>query len=180
MAPDPRGLVGSFRHLDELVDAVKSAQAAGIKVADVFSPVPVEEVQELVSPGRSPVRFVTFAGGVSGLVAGMALALLTSQVWNLVVGGKPVNSIIPFLVVGFELTILLGAISTLVALFHFGRLPHVTFPGPAYRAEFSDDRFGLWLDCDDADQGAARELLEQAGADTVHRVAMAGSDEEAS
>jgi molybdopterin-containing oxidoreductase family membrane subunit len=124
-------------------------------------------VTEFVSPKKSPVRYVSFAGGITGLVSGMALAIGTSLVWNLIVGGKPVTSIIPFLVIGFELTILFGALATLAALLLFGGMPYRNFPTAGYRPEFSDDRFGVWLGGTEA---AARKLLEEAGAVEVQPV----------
>ena len=172
----PRGVLGVFEHTDQVLAALRAAQTARLSVADVFSPVPFEQAREFVRPGRSPVRFVTFVGAVTGLVSGLALAFLTSDVWRLVVGGKPVDSIVPFLVVGFELTILFGALATLIALLVLARLPSVAFPGPAYREQFSLDRFGVWIDCAAGDERTASELLRQAGASEVQRVAAAAQE----
>jgi len=172
----PRGVLGVFEHTDQLLAALRATQKARMTVRDVYSPVPLEQARDFVTPGRSPVRFVTFVGAVTGLVSGLALAFMTSDVWHLVVGGKPVNSIVPFLVVGFELTILFGALATLVALLVLARLPSVAFPGPAYREQFSLDRFGVWIDCAAGDERAASDLLRQAGASDVQRVADAAPE----
>jgi molybdopterin-containing oxidoreductase family membrane subunit len=154
-------LLGVFEHVDTMMAALRRAREQGIEVRDVYSPVPDEAVLEFLSPRRSPVRYVTATGAVIGLVSGMALAIGTSLVWNLIVGGKPVTSIIPLLVVGFELTILFGALATLGALLLFGGLPFRGFPSAAYRPEFTEDRFGVWLGANDE---SARRLLEEAGA----------------
>jgi hypothetical protein len=172
----PRGVLGVFEHTDQVLAALRAARHAQLSVRDVYSPVPFEQAREFVTPGRSPVRFVTFIGAVTGLVSGLALAFMTSDVWNLVVAGKPVDSIVPFLVVGFELTILFGALATLIALLVLARLPSVAFPGPAYREQFSLDRFGVWIDCADSDERAASELLRQAGASDVQRIAAATTE----
>jgi len=158
------GVLGIFEHTDSLMEALRQARARQFEVRDVYTPVPNEEVTEFLSPRTSPIRFVTVTGALLGLLGGMALAIGTSLVWNIVVGGKPVTAVIPFLVVGFELTILIGALATLLALLLFGGLPHRRFPGPAYRAEFSDDRFGVWLGGSGEAADAARGLLEDAGA----------------
>ena len=161
--PGPR-VLGRFAHLDEMLDAVeRGAAAEGVTVRDVFSPVPVEEAVELVSPGKSPVRFVTLVMAIAGTAGGFALGILTAVIWDMVVGGKPVTHHVPFVVPAFELTILLGAIFTLLALLHFARLPFRRFPGDAFRPEFTRDRFGVLLEADDP--AAARELLESAGAE---------------
>lgn len=175
-----KNMVGSFAHLDALQEAVDAAcDDRDLELRDVYSPVPVEGLDQKVLPGRSPVRFVTFTGAVSGLVGGFALAILTSMIWGMIVSGKPVTHHVPFVVVGFELTILLGAVSTFLALMLFARLPNRKFPGAAYRPEFSKDRFGIWLACDEAHADRARELLNHAGAEEVHAVGP-GSEEGAS
>jgi len=164
------GVVGRFAHLDEMLDALRRARAAGLVVRDVFTPVPVPEAVELVSPGRSPVRFATLAGGLAGCFGGIALAVGTSLVWDLVVGGKPVTALVPFMVVAFELTILLGALFTLLALLLFAHLPNRGFPGPAFLRSFSADRFGVWITCAPTQQDRAAQLLESAGAEVVFEV----------
>ena len=170
-ARDRAHLLGVFAHGDALLGALRRAKATrGLEIQDVYSPVPDHEVLALCAPRRSPVRIVTFVGALCGLCGGLALAELTSLVWNLVVFGKPVTSVVPFFVVGFEGTILLGALGTLVGLLLFSRLPHVEFPPAAYRPSFSKDRFGLWLSCDPSRVEQARSLLRDAGAEQVEDV----------
>jgi hypothetical protein len=171
------GLLGSFAHVDALVEAVKAARAEGLEIKDVYSPVPVDEINELVMTKPSPVRFFTFAGGLTGLVGGLALGILTAMIWNITVGGKPVTSHVPFVVIGFEGMILLGALFTFAALLIFGHLPFTRFPGKAYRPEFSNDRFGLWLTCPKHQVNKARGVMEKAGAlevTTLDRVSWRG------
>lgn len=172
MAKAPEGgVVGSFDSVAKLLAAITQAKQAGLEIVDVYSPVPIEELKTLRTSKRSPVRFATFVGGFSGLVGGMALALWSSMQWNLVVGGKPVTSVVPFLVVGFELTILLGGISTLLALLLLARLPNRRFPDAAYLPEFSRDRFGLFLGVDGAGLDKAHRLLRDGGACEVYTLA---------
>ena len=165
-APYP-GVLGSFLHVDALLDAVKTAKAQNIEVVDVFSPVPVEQLTSLLSPKRSPVRYITFLGGLLGIVGGFALGIVSAMIWDIVVAGKPVTSHVPFVVIAFEGLILLGALATFVALLVFGKLPYTRFPGKAYQPEFSKDRFGLWLGGPKHEAQKARELLDKAGAVAV-------------
>jgi hypothetical protein len=62
--------------------------------------------------------------------------------WPLVTGGKPIVSIPAFVVIAFELTILFGALSTVVGLFISARLPRFR-PLVVYDPEFSAGRFGV-------------------------------------
>lgn len=158
-----RNILGIFAHTDCMMKALGKARDEGIEIKDVYSPVPDEKVLEFLHPKPSPIRFVTFAGGVTGLVGGLALTLLTSMIWNLIVGGKPVTSVVPFLVVGFEGTILFGALGTLLALLFMARLPNLEIPS-AYRPEFSNDRFGVWLASSSDKAEFTRNLLKESGA----------------
>jgi len=173
-ARSERGLLGVFEHHDALVECIEAALESGIEVRDAYTPTPSHEVQRLMKPGKSPVRFLTFAGGISGLAGGLALALWSSGVWDLVVAGKPVMHVIPFMVVGFELTILFGAGATFLGLLVFSRLPWVWFPARAYREEFSNDRFGLWLATTRGNEDEARSLLERHGALSVEELGGGG------
>lgn len=161
---DKTELLAVFAHTDALTAAVREALAAGAKIKEVYSPAPLHEVDKLLFPRKSPVRFVTFSGAVIGFFSGMGLALVTSIIWNLIVGGKPVTSTIPFLVVGFELTILFGALGTLLALLFFARLPYRQFPAGSFRPAFTLDQFGLLLECQPAGVETATAWLLKAGA----------------
>ena len=161
------GVLGSFVHVDALVDAVKSAKEQKMEVVDVFSPVPVEELTNLLSPGPSPVRFSTFVGGLLGMIGGFALGIVSAMIWDIVVGGKPVTNHVPFVVIAFEGLILLGALATFIGLLASGRLPFTRFPGKAYRPEFSKDRFGLWLGAAEHEVVRVRAFLQKAGAVAV-------------
>jgi hypothetical protein len=156
-----KGMLGIFKDVDGMMQALEQARARRLPIIDVYTPVASHEVVKFVSPSKSPVRYLSFGGGLTGLASGMALAIGTAVVWNLIVGGKPVTSIVPFLVVGFELTILFGALATLAALLLFGGMPYRKFPAPGYRPEFSEDRFGVWLG---GAESETRKLLEEAGA----------------
>ncbi len=171
MSAQAKGLVGSFAHTDALMDALHAAKDAGVEIREVYTPVPFEEAGDFVRTRRSPVRFFTLIGALGGLACGLGLALYTSLIWNIIVAGKPVASIIPFLVIGFEFTILFGGICTLIGVLVLSRLPHRRFPDRGYRPAFSNDRFGVWLAPEAKDEERARGLLEAAGAESVEEVA---------
>ena len=89
----------------------------------VITPFGVPEVEEILSPGRSNVRFFALVGAACGTAAGFALTILTSLSWPLIVGGKPIVSIPPFIIIAFALTILFGALSTFAGFLLLSRLP---------------------------------------------------------
>jgi hypothetical protein len=90
----------------------------------VITPFGVPEVEEILPGKRSKVRFFALVGAASGTVTGFAFTILTSLSWPLIVGGKPVVSLPPFLIIAFALTILFGALSTFAGFLLLSRLPN--------------------------------------------------------
>ena len=91
----------------------------------VLTPLPVHEVDALLRVKPSPLRFFTLAGALTGMALGFVFPILTVRHWPLITGGKPLISIPPFVVIAFALTILLGAIASLLGFLHLTRLPSV-------------------------------------------------------
>ena len=89
----------------------------------VITPFGVPEVEEILPGKRSKVRFFALVGAATGTVTGFAFTILTSLRWPLIVGGKPVVSLPPFLIIAFALTILFGALSTFAGFLLLSRLP---------------------------------------------------------
>jgi molybdopterin-containing oxidoreductase family membrane subunit len=105
-------------------------------------------------------------GALTGTVSGFALTIWTALKWNLITGGKPVVSIPPFVVIAFELTILLGGLCTLLGLLIAARLPSLRV-SPRYDPRFSADRFGVEVVCEGDERRAVEDLLRGAGAEEV-------------
>lgn len=89
----------------------------------VITPFGVPEVEKILPGKRSNVRFFALLGAASGTVTGFAFTILTSLSWPLIVGGKPIVSLPPFLIIAFALTILFGALSTFLGFLLLSRLP---------------------------------------------------------
>jgi molybdopterin-containing oxidoreductase family membrane subunit len=113
------------------------------------------------------VRAVATMGGVAGVVGGFALALWSSTLYDLVVGGKPPTALVPYVVVGYELTILVACISTFIATGHGAKFLPVP-PPPEFMARYSSDTFGLHVYCTKTQVDEARRLLEESEAEEIH------------
>jgi len=162
-------VVGVFAHVDTTARAIRDLRARGIGPFTVYTPMPVDEITEALEGHRlplSPVRFFTLVGGLTGTAGGFALTIWSHLKWSLVTGGKPIVSIPPFVIIAFELTILLGGLATLLAIFLTGRIP-LFRRSPGYDPRFSSDRFGIAVECPPERVGAVRELLQGVGAEEV-------------
>jgi UDP-glucose 4-epimerase len=106
-----------FDGVDATIDAIEKLRAAGIKKLTVYSPAPDHNIEHALHPAQSPVRIFTLVGGLTGTATGFALPTWTSLDWPLVTGGKPIISLPAWVIIAFELTILFGALSTVLGLF---------------------------------------------------------------
>jgi len=89
----------------------------------VITPFGVPEVEEILPGTRSRVRFFALIGAAGGTVTGLAFTILTALSWPLVIGGKPIVSLPPFIIIAFALTILFGALATFAGFLLLSRLP---------------------------------------------------------
>jgi hypothetical protein len=157
--------MGIFYYVDDVVDAVRALRQAGHRIA-VFSPVPHHDIERALEQGPSLVRWVTFGGAVLGLAGGFALCIYSVTTWPLVVGGKELISLPPFVVIGYESMILLGSLANLIGMLALARLPQIKARAP-YDRRFSEDRIGVWVPATGEAAAKARELMRGHGAEEV-------------
>ena len=161
------GVLGVFAHLDAATDAIRSLRKAGY-VVTAYSPTPRHEVEEALETPESPVRVFTLTGAFAGTAAGTALAVWTSIDWPLIVGGKEIVALPAFSVIMFEVTILLGALSTVAGLFLAARLPHLGPPeAPLYHPSFTAGNFGVFAHTPREDYDKVRQIMNDAGSQEV-------------
>ncbi|MCK4774671.1 MAG: DUF3341 domain-containing protein, partial [Candidatus Krumholzibacteria bacterium] len=114
-----------FDDKHEFIKKVEEIVDSGVpkKTINTFTPYIVHEIEELLDTSQSNVRFFAGTGGVTGLAAGFAFTIYTVLAWPLYTGGKPLISIPAFLVISYDLTILLGVLTAFVGFFALARLP---------------------------------------------------------
>ncbi len=81
------------------------------RTLQVLLPYHLPEAEEILAVPAGGLRYFAFFGALSGFLAGLGLAALTSLSWPLIVGGKPIVSWPPFLLIGYILTILFGSLA---------------------------------------------------------------------
>lgn len=164
--PD-QGVIAIFRYLDTFCAALERVRERGDFAGyESLSPTSYHEIEHSSGFGASPVRYFTLVGGLTGMVAGFALALATDWDWPIVVGGKTpgIYSLPAYVVIGFECTILFGAIATILGILVMGRIPN-----PRRRVldpRTTDDRFAIFVPGVRTDSPQA-QLLKECGAEEV-------------
>ena len=165
--PKYHGVMGVFYYVDDAASAVRALRSSGFGPVSVFSPIPHHELEHAMEQGPSLVRWVTFLGGVLGFTAGMSLCIYSVLSYPLVVGGKELISIPPFMIPSYESMILLGGLTNLLAMLALGRLPQVKLRAP-YDPRFSEDRIGIWVPCTGAEAERVKEILRGHQAEEVN------------
>jgi hypothetical protein len=154
------GVLASFEYLDSIVDAIHELRKAGFKELRAYMPYPEHHIEEALGYHESPVRVWTLVGGLTGAATGFAFTIWSSMDWPLVTGGKPIAAVPTSVVIAFEMTVLFGALSTLIGVFVLSRLPH-TKPIVVYDSEFMAGRFGVYVPAQGGKLDEARRILQR-------------------
>lgn len=161
-----QGILGIYSYLDSVLDAVKKLKAEGFSELRVFSPFPNHEIENEIKLPPSPVRFFTLFGALLGATCGFGFTVLTSMDWPISVSAKPIVSIPPYMVIVFEMTVLFGALFTLVGML-VNSLLRKRVPVHMYDPRFSDDKFGVMVVCATEQMQNVKDILNSTGVEEI-------------
>jgi Ni/Fe-hydrogenase subunit HybB-like protein len=167
--PGDGGVLAVFARREELLAALRQVRASTAHALETYAPVRLVEAEKILGFGRSPVRYWTLTGAILGCIGGFSLAFGSALVNSLIAGGKHPVSIIPYCIVAFEGTILLGTLGNLSGTIFYTRLGRPRLP-PSYDTSFSRDRFGLFVVCGPQDVESVRAMLTSTGAESIRVV----------
>jgi molybdopterin-containing oxidoreductase family membrane subunit len=89
--------------------------------------------------------------------------------WPINVGGKPIGAIPPYVVIMFEMTILFGALSTILGILLNSMFAARRLGTIQYDPRFTNDKFGVFVPTESDKASGVEALLRGAGADEVRR-----------
>jgi hypothetical protein len=162
MAIDRISIMGVFQSEDEAARAIRELRGSAYELERVHSPIPSHAIADALQLPKSRVGWFTLAGGITGFLTGFLLAAFTATRWNLIVQGKPVVAWIPFVIVGFEFTILFSVFGNVLGLISQARLPRFKI-SPGYDPSFSGGHFGVLASCRTGQERGLTELLKSRG-----------------
>jgi hypothetical protein len=168
-------MLAEFETPAAIVEAARQVHAAGYRRFDAHAPYPVHGLDRAMHIPHSKLGWIVLFHGIVGLVGAYLLQMWTMAVdYPLIIGGKPYNSYQAWVVICFELTVLLSAFGCVFGMLALNGLPrphHPLLTSARFRA-FSDDRFFLSVEAADPrfDPARTRELLERAGGRHVELV----------
>ncbi len=116
-------IIGSFADDVQAAHAIEELRAAQVGDFKTFSPIPSHRIEHAIGLKKSPVRWIVLVGGISGVLTGLAITIGTTYEWRLNAGGKPLLSWPPFIVICFELMVLLGGIFGFLGVLGLSGIP---------------------------------------------------------
>lgn len=164
MPADRVSLMGIFSTEDQAASAIRGVRNAGYTLERVHSPIPSHKIADALELAKSKVGWFTLAGGITGFFAGFLLAAFTATRWDIIVSGKPIVAWVPFIVVGFEFTILFAVFGNVLGLISQARLPRFQLY-KRYDPRFSSHKFGVLASCEARDRNSLHRLFEAKGAE---------------
>ncbi len=175
MGNNLHGILAEFDSVTELVEAARKVRDAGYTKTDAFSPFPLHEIDEALGIKRSILPYLIFAGGVTGLCAGIGLQVFVHVIeWPIIVGGRPHFSLPAFIPPAYELTILFSAFVAVFGMLFMNGLPapyHPVFNVPRF-ALATREKFFLIIEAADPkyDYEDTKKFMESLNAQEVFDV----------
>jgi molybdopterin-containing oxidoreductase family membrane subunit len=117
----------SFQDKKKFMEKLNEVYESGFspKKVRVILPHPDHDVEHLVEEylPKSKLKYFSLAGALAGCILGFGFTAFTVLDWPLITGGKPLLSWPAFVVIAFELTILLGAIVSFGGFLFLAKMP---------------------------------------------------------
>jgi hypothetical protein len=168
--------MAEFESADALVQAARQTMGQGFTRVEAYSPVPIEELNDIIHRKRTILPKLVLGGGLAGMATGFGLQYWASVIeYPMNVGGRPHASWTTFIVPSYELTILFAALTAAIGMIVLSGLPqpyHPVFNVDRFSMA-SSDKFFLVIESKDPrfDRHAASEFLKSTGAKGVYDVA---------
>ena len=142
--PHPYGIAAEFEDAGQLLGAARAARQAGYRRIEAYSPYPIKELDEVI-PSWSMLPTMVFIAGVAGGFIGFYMQyFIAVDVYPTNIGGRPLNSWPAFVVITFEMAVLLALCAAFFGTLFFEGFPalyHPLFRIPAFKRVTSDGFF---------------------------------------
>ena len=159
------GLMAEFMDAADLLQAAQKTREAGYRRMDAYSPFEIEGMDDVLSLHSLKISYFVLGGGVVGAVLGFGMEYFAAVInYSVNVGGRPLDSVPAFLPITFEMFVLFGAFSGLIAMLVLNGLPmpyHPVFNVPEFK-EMTRGRFFLCIEAHDPqfDAVTTKQFLE--------------------
>lgn len=168
-----KGVWGSFEYMDETCTVIRNLREQG-KDYSVLSPFHHHELQAAMGDPQSRIPFITLVFGGLGIFFGYGYPSWTAMEWVLPVSMKPTVSIPAYTIIGFEMMVLLGGVSTVLGIlimgfFHLRREKLPKSSSFKNYSRFSNDRFGVVVRCEKDEADQVEKLMRSHSVEEIYR-----------
>ncbi|MFO7531353.1 MAG: DUF3341 domain-containing protein [Candidatus Limnocylindrales bacterium] len=170
------GLIAEYDTPEQVLAAAEAARKAGYTRMDAYSPHPVEGMDDALGLAPSNLGYVVLAMGLFGAAAGYFMQWYSATIfYPLNIGGRPLHDWPTYVVITFEVTVLLAAFTAGLFMLARNGLPrpyHPVFNTPGFERATRDGYY-LCIETVDPrfDEQGVHGFLEGTGPVAVHRVA---------
>jgi hypothetical protein len=170
------GLIAEYDTPEQVLAAAEAARKAGYTRMDAYSPHPVEGMDDALGLAPSNLGYVVLAMGLFGAAAGYFMQWYSATIfYPLNIGGRPLHDWPTYVVITFEVTVLLAAFTAGLFMLARNGLPrpyHPVFNTPGFERATRDGYY-LCIETVDPrfDEQDVHGFLEGTGPVAVHRVA---------
>lgn len=147
---------------DKLVDGAKMLVSKGIHVNEVFSPMPIHGIDDVIGVRHTRLGIAAFLYGLTGLMlATLGMKYFMIDDWMMNIGGKPsfsyLENLPAFIPITFEFTVLCAAHGMAITYFlRNGTLPGMPATNPDPRT--TDDRFVMEIKTSENSKYSASDI----------------------
>ncbi len=170
------GLIAEYDTPEQVVHAAEAARKAGYTKMDAYLPHPVDGIEDALGLKPTRLGFIVLAMGIIGIVAGYGMQWYAgAEFYPLNIGGRPMNPWPNYIIITFEVSVLLAAFTAGLGMLALNGLPrpyHSVFNAPGFERA-SRDGYYLCVESIDPrfDAPAVRTFLEGTGPVRVEEVA---------
>jgi mono/diheme cytochrome c family protein len=163
-------LTALFDNPDAIMNAAGKVADSGYKNYDVNTPYPVHGMDGKMKLGMSKIGYLTITIGLTFMSLFLYFIYWTNNVdYPQIIGGKPYFAFPTYVPIMFEITILTGAVLSVVLLIAvFFKFPNNAHPihDSDYAKRTSSDQFGIYIEKKDKqfDYDEVHKLFEELGA----------------
>ncbi len=167
------GITALFDAPEKALAAAKATTKEGYKDFDSYTPYPIHGLDSAMKLKRSMIGVVTLILGMTGVLSLVTFTWWTNSVdYPFVTGGKPFFAWPSYVPLMFEMGVLFGAVSTVIALLAIWLgLPRNSHPlhDTEFLKKVSDDKFGICIEAEDPkfDEKKTAAFLKNLGAEFV-------------
>jgi hypothetical protein len=176
MSHEIYGVIAEYDTPEQVLSAAKAAHRAGYQKMDAYTPHPVEGLDDALGMQPTRLGFVVLAMGLVGMVTGYFMQWYSMNIfYPLNIGGRPLHDWPTYVVITFELTVLLSAFTAGLFMLARNGLPrpyHPVFNTPGFERATRDGYY-LCIESEDPtfDLKRVQSFFQGTTPVSVHEVA---------